>query len=91
MWEEEFAAQDVSGFVPCDLNFVPREEDWAEFLSNAPGDVPASGLPSENFLEKRKREEDEEEEKKEEKKEKKQKTAQSFFGIPAAAAPRIRT
>ncbi|KAL6920868.1 hypothetical protein ACHAP8_004986 [Fusarium lateritium] len=70
MWEEEFAAQDVSGFVPCDLNFVPREEDWAE---------------------KRKREEDEEEEKKEEKKEKKQKTAQSFFGIPAAAAPRIRT
>ncbi|KAL3607266.1 hypothetical protein FPOAC2_02247 [Fusarium poae] len=83
MWEQEFLSEDVSGYIPYDQGFVPRDEDWADIPVNAPVDIPVS-LP---FLEKRKRDENDEEEKKK----KKKKTIQDFFGIPAAVAPRIRT
>ncbi|KAG8676163.1 hypothetical protein FPOAC1_002162 [Fusarium poae] len=49
MWEEEFLSEDVGVTVLTDRNFVPRDEDWADFFVDAPVDVPASGpitLPS---------------------------------------------
>ncbi|KAG8676159.1 hypothetical protein FPOAC1_002158 [Fusarium poae] len=30
MWEQEFLSEDVSGYIPYDQGFVPRDEDWAE-------------------------------------------------------------